>query len=243
VFRFIKSKIPTQLKRAVRQVALDPAKRVIDDWTIRRSITKLRASIVPDRKLIETLHHAWGNESFSADVTYINEIVARVVNCRAPILESGSGLTTIVAGVLAEKHGLTVWSLEQDREWTEHVAQALVKNGIRNVELRYAPLREYAGYVWYDIEVLDLPKHFDLVLCDGPAVFEHWGPSHDQWRYGVLPVLASKGIQVGEILLDDATEPRAANLLNRWFKEFGFKHQLIHTSDGDYALISRERRP
>lgn len=208
---------------------------------MRGSITKLRAGAAPDRELLQTLRRAWGNESFSADVTYLSELAARVVSCRASILECGSGLTTIVAGVLAEKRGLTVWSLEQDREWAEHVARALVKNSIRNIELRYTPLCKYADYVWYDIAGLDLPKRFDLVLCDGPAVFEHWGPSHAQWRYGVLPVLASRGTQLGEVLLDDATEPRAANLLNRWFDEFGFQHQLIHASDGDCALVSCKR--
>ncbi len=119
------------------------------------------------------------------------------------------------------------------------VGHRLRQNNIRNVELRHAPLRDYGGYVWYDISTFDLPDHFELVLCDGPAVFEEWGDAHAQWRYGVLPVLAARGITVGEILLDDATEPRGANLLLRWRQEFGMDHRLFQAVDGDCAIASR----
>jgi len=214
---------------------------MIDDWRLHRSIVKLRASKTPDRELLEMLRRAWGNESMSADVTYISELAARVMNCRTSILECGSGITTIVAAVLAEKRGLTVWTLEQDRDWARYVERAVARNGIRNTKIIYAPLHEYDGYVWYDVDRLELPTRFDLVLCDGPFIIEQWGASHAQWRYGVLPVLASRGIELGEILLDDATEPRASNVLKRWFEEFGFKHKLISAADGDCALVSRER--
>jgi len=238
---YIKSKTPALIKRGVRRALVDPAKRMIDDWKLHRSIVKLRASKTPDRELLETLRRAWGNESFSADVTYLNQLVARVQNCRTSILECGSGLTTIVAAVVAEKRGLTVWTLEQDRDWARYVERAAARNGIRNTKIIYAPLQEYDGYVWYDIDRLELPKRFDLVLCDGPALFDHWRASHAQWRYGVLPVLARSGIELGELLLDDATEPRASNVLKRWFEEFGLKHKLIFAADGDCALVSRER--
>ena len=68
--------------------------------------------------------------------------------------------------------------------------------------------------MWYDLTGIDLPEHFELVVCDGPAVLDHWGDSYLMWRYGVLPVLKERGVTVGEMLLDDATEPRGANLLS-----------------------------
>jgi hypothetical protein len=79
---------------------------------------------------------------------------------------------------------------------------------------------------------------FDLVLCDGPAVFEHWGVPWAQWRFGVLPSLSKRGILVRKILLDDATEPRAANLLRRWNDEFGMGHRILNTQDGDIAVVA-----
>ena len=158
------------MKQAVRQSVVDPTTRVIDDWRLRRSIVKLRASEAPDKKLLEILHSAWGNESFSADVTYLGELAARVMRCRGSILECGSGLTTIVAAVVAEKRDLTVWTLEQDRDWAGYVERAVARNGIRNAKISYAPLHEYDGHVWYDISGLEFPERFDLVVCDGPAV-------------------------------------------------------------------------
>lgn len=233
----IKARLPRSLKRAVRQGLLDPFQRQLSDRRLRKLISSFRANPSPDRGLLEQFRRAWGNESFSADVTYVSEVVSHVSRCSAPVLECGSGLTTLVAGLAGERRDVTVLSLEQDREWADFVTQRLRMNGIHNVELRYAPLRDYGGFVWYDVESVTLPEYFELVLCDGPAVFEEWGAAHAQWRYGVLPVLASRGVKVERILLDDATEPRAAGLLRRWRQEFGMGHTLIPASDGDCVVV------
>jgi hypothetical protein len=240
LLKYVKSKTPAFVKQGVRHSVVDPTIRAIDAWRLHRAIVKLRSGKTPDRELLGILRRAWGNESFSADVTYLSELAARVASCSGPILECGSGLTTIVAAAIAEQRDLVVWALEQDLDWARHVAGVAARSGIRNTRISHAPLREYDGHVWYDIKGLQLPKRFDLVMCDGPAVFEHWGLSHAQWRYGVLPVLASRGISLGEILLDDATEPRASGVLKRWSEEFGFKHELISAADGDCAVASRE---
>lgn len=234
----IKARLPRSLKRTVRQGLLDPFQRRVSDRRLRKLIDILRADTPPDRDLLERFRRAWGNESFSADVTYVSEVVSHVSRCSAPVLECGSGLTTLVAGLVGEKRNVTVLSLEQDREWADFVTRRLRKNGIHNVELLYTPLREYGGFVWYDVESVALPEYFELVLCDGPAVFEEWGEAHAQWRYGVLPVLTSRGVKVDRILLDDATEPRAAGLLRRWRQEFGMGHTLTQAADGDCAVIS-----
>lgn len=234
----IKARLPRSLKRTVRQGLLDPFQRRVSDRRLRKLIDVLRADTPLDRDLLERFRRAWGNESFSADVTYVSEVVSHVSRCSAPVLECGSGLTTLVAGLVGEKRNVTVLSLEQDREWADFVTRRLRKNGIHNVELLYAPLREYGGFVWYDVESVALPEYFELVLCDGPAVFEEWGEAHAQWRYGVLPVLTSRGVKVDRILLDDATEPRAAGLLRRWRHEFGTASTLIRASDGDCAVVS-----
>ena len=65
------------------------------------------------------------------------------------------------------------------------------------------------------------------MLCDGPAVLEPWGPEiRAAWRVGVLPVLSKQGITVDEVLLDDADEPRAARLLERWRRDFGCEPEV-----------------
>lgn len=235
----IKSRIPRSLKRIVRQSPLNLLQRQVTDWHLQQSVRVFRSSSAPDRGLIENLWRAWGNESWSADVTYVSEVVSRVGRSATDVLECGSGLTTLAAALVGEGHDLTIWSLEQDPEWVDFVSQRLRRYNIRNVKLINAPLRDYGGYVWYDIDNVDLPNHFELVLCDGPAVLEKWGGSYANWRYGILPVLAEKGIRVDEVLLDDATEPRAANLLLRWRTEFGMSHRMIQSGDGDCAVVTK----
>lgn len=239
MLKIIKSLAPKPLKRAVRRSLLEPLRARAGERLLRRCVREFRSWRAADRALVERFRRAWGNESFSADVTYVSEVIARAGACEAPVLECGSGLTTLVAALAAERRGVTVWSLEQDAGWLGFVGRRLAGNGVRNVRLLYAPLKAYGDYVWYDLDGVELPDSFGLVLCDGPAVFEGWGEAHAQWRYGVLPVLAARGVRVGEILLDDATEPRAASLLDRWRREFGMGHRLIETDDGDCAVVTR----
>jgi hypothetical protein len=202
-----------------------------------RCIAELRESPAPNKELFARMRRAWGNEGFSADSTYVTEVARRVMASPGPVLECGSGLTTLVAGVLAEKRGLEVVSLEQDRDWAAHIHRALRKHDLETVRVEYAPLREYSGYVWYDVSGIQLPAMIDLVLCDGPAVFDNWGRLHEKWRYGVLPVLKERGISIREILLDDVDEPRAADLLKSWQQDFGTNHRIFHSADGDCAEV------
>lgn len=236
----IKSLIPLPLKRAVRRNLLDPFWRLISDRQLEQSVRVLRTSIAPSRYQIEKFRRAWGNEAFSADVTYVSEVLSHVRCCTGSVLECGSGLTTLAAALAAEGRDITIWSLEQDPEWAEIVGRRLRAHDIRNVILRHAPLKDYGGYVWYDVSRIDLPNHFALVLCDGPAVFKEWGDAEAQWRYGVLPVLSARAISVSEILLDDAEEPRAANVLRSWRQEFGLGHRMLQTADGDCAIVGAQ---
>ena len=240
VMRGLAARVPTPLKRYVRQALLEPAKRRIDDWVLGRAIKSLRGSGSVDQALLRSMRRAWGNEAYSADLSYLGEVATRVSSCRGPVLECGSGLTTILAGVLTEARGVIVYTLEQDRGWADVIERALTRYRIRHVQVIYAPLQHYDGFVWYDrTAMLELPKWFELVVCDGPAVLEHWGPTvHAQWRYGVLPALAAQSASAGEVLLDDAEEPRAQALLRRWQEEFGTSHRMIHSADGASAVVS-----
>jgi hypothetical protein len=238
----IRSLIPLGLKSVTRRAIIDPVRRRLHDRDLGRLLNDLRKASTVQRGTLEAIRLAWGNESFSADIDYMVEMVSRIEKCRGPILECGSGVTTVVAGVMAGKRNLKVWSLEQDYNWSQFIELRLRKNNIHNVELMHRPLRRYDDFVWYEIDNLTLPMQVDLVLCDGPAVFQEWGKEEAQWRYGVVPILAKRGATVREILLDDATEPRAQNLLQRWRQEFGMESRMIRTSHGDCAVVSRNNQ-
>jgi hypothetical protein len=225
------------IKSYARGKLIRPARHVWDEWTLRRSVETLRKSDLPDLNLLKRMRRAWGNEGFSADVTYLRELAKRVVTCRGPILECGTGLTTIIAGILADKRKLQVWCLEQESAWAEVIERTLAKHRIRNVHVMYAPLKICGDYVWYDIETLELPKDFELVLCDGPAVFERGSVIDSRWRYGLLPTLKNRSITVHNILLDDVDDAHAEKVLALWESEFHTSQRVVHSADGDLAVI------
>jgi hypothetical protein len=230
------------LKSSVRKKLIQPARRVWDEWVLRHAVAALRrADAPPDVNLLKRMRRAWGNEGFSADVFYLHELAKRVGACRGPILECGTGLTTIIAGILADKRKLQVWCLEQENAWAEVIERALAQHRIQNVHVLFAPLRLYekpGNFVWYDVEALELPKNFELVLCDGPAVFEDRDLAiHSRWRYGLLPVLKTHSITVHDILIDDIDDPRAEQVLALWEKEFHTIQRVIHSVEGDLAVI------
>lgn len=237
MLQWVKNHTPLPLKRVAHKVALDPIGNLVSEIRVRKWVKAYRAGVATDRTFFEGIKDAWGNQAASADATYVEEVLSRVGKCTTGVLECGSGLTTLVAALVAERNGITIWSLEQKKYWARLVRRRLKQNGLKNVELRYAPLRDYGGYVWYETEGLDLPDHFELVVCDGPGVTKVWGDAYPMWRYGVLAVLKDLGVSVGEVLLDDATEPRGADLLKRWEDEFGMKHELVRATDGDFAVV------
>ena len=66
-----------------------------------------------------------------------------------PILECGSGLTTLLVGVVAQRTGNSVWSLEHLSQWAERVQDDLDKYRIDAVNFYATPLNDYGEYDWY----------------------------------------------------------------------------------------------
>ena len=233
------SRMPAQLKRSVKRTVILPAKHALDNWMLQHSIQLLRKNNTNPAVALKRLHQAWGNEDFSADLTYISVLATLVSNCRGNILECGTGITTIIAGVLAEKQNAFVYSLEQDASWADRVRQVLRDSSINRVQVSHAALHKYDGFVWYDVAEAELPKEYDLVVCDGPAVFKEWGDeAYSQWRYGLLRVLTERSSTVKVILLDDIDDARSAPILSRWEREFGITYRVIQSPDGDCAILN-----
>ena len=195
-----------------------------------------------DPQLLHDIGRAWGNEAYSADSDFMAQIAARALQGAGPFLDCGSGISTIVAATLASRYRGCVWSLEQNRAWYEHLRATLAALSIANVKLWYAPLRKYGNFVWFDLQGRSLPSKFSHVFCDGPAVFaSEWEePFFSSWRAGVVPVLEDAGIDFGEILLDDADDPRAAALRRRW-EYAGLATSVVQAATGPFILAKPRR--
>lgn len=226
------------IKKLIPKAGREAIKEALQARALRKALIPLRVNGQVSRDEMIAIRSGWGNEGFSGDVRYLEETAKLLKSCRGAVLECGTGATTIIAGVLAEKYGFGVYCLEQDAEWSARVRRALKANRLTRVQVFDAPIIRYGDYVWHDMTGIKLPKHFGAIICDGPFVDTSWGePIHPNWRYGVLPYIKQSGSKFDALLLDDVNDKRAPKVLSRWASEFGTTQDLIFASEGDCGLI------
>jgi hypothetical protein len=168
-------------------------------------------------------------------VSYLEAAAARAVALRGAVLECGSGLSTLLLGTLAERNGFSVWTLEHDREWYETVGAFIRRHNVRNVNLRYAPLRDYGdGISWYDVHAVELPEVFSLVVCDGPPNWTTPGG-----RYGVVVAMRDRFSKEWNILLDDPIAAEKTGMLARLNSVVGVQAVRHTFDDGSYFWVTR----
>jgi hypothetical protein len=221
------------LKKLVPRSVKEAAK---DLWRAQRLNRAIRELAIlgprdrPVRSTIELLRAGWGNEDYSAKVVYIEEILRQLDSTSGPILECGSGLTTLLLGVLAERRSREVWTLEHDPLWHARVEAALRKQRILGARLCLAPLVDYGGFTWY-APLEELPRRFGLVICDGPPEATPGG------RYGLLPASGDRLSAGTVVLLDDASRESESQILARWWAEAGWKFEIRDEPPTEYAVI------
>ena len=224
----LKRLVPAPLKRKAKEALLSRTfARAVED------ICTLPLGEVPAREVLERLQRGWGNEGFAAQIEYLEEVGRRAATTAGPILECGSGLTTILMGLLAGRRGVQTWSLEHIPDWRARVAGSLDQFSVPHTQVRHTLLRDYEGFSWYDAPLSELPREFQLVICDGPPGATQGG------RYGLLPILGDRLPAGSVILLDDATRSGEAEVLSRWTAEANVEVAMRTSPNGSFAVITR----
>src|SRR6185295_10761258 len=121
-------------------------------YVFRRAVRRLRKlppGRDPSTRLLRAFVYGWDNEAFSAGPDFLGAAY-RYARADGPILECGSGLSTILLGLAAQRRGGRVWSLEHDPVWVDRVRAVLEQLQITSVEVIPAPLRKYDEYRWYE---------------------------------------------------------------------------------------------
>ena len=180
-----------------------------------RGLLSLSDPLDPPPSVMRDLVKGWGNPSMSAWEEFIRAFLGCVRETDGPILECGSGLSTVLLGVAAARTARRVYSLEHSPVWAERVRGVLRRYGIANVDILVSDLRGYGQFSWYDPPLGSLPGDFSLVVCDGPPGDTAGG------RYGLLPVMRSRLKAGCIILLDDAHRPAEKEIAARWARELG----------------------
>ena len=226
------------LKRLIPPAGRDAIRNKLRDWKLRWAIQPLVATGRFTPEQLNSFRSAWSNEGFSADVRYLAETIRLLEKHRGPVLECGTGATTLIAGILGERYGFDTYCLEQDKAWGQLTRRALDYHRIRRVHILDTPLQSYGPYAWYNTTGLQLPKHFGLILCDGPFVDRCRGDAiYKSWRYGVLPFLHRTDSTFDALLLDDVNDKRARSVLQRWFADWNTRHDVISSEDGECAIV------
>jgi hypothetical protein len=221
----IKRIIPKSIKNQLREAH----RRYVFDKSI-KEFARLRGDSLPGRKLLAGLIYGWGNEGYSAETEYLSSLTERALKTRGPILECGSGLSTVLLGLIAKRTGNAVWTLEHHPEWADRVRSVIKGLGLDSVQLCLAPLRDFQQFDWYDAPLEKMPNNFQLVVCDGPPGDTRGG------RYGMLPLMREYLSSNCTILLDDAAREEEKAILEKWTQELGTRFE-IEGSEKPYAVL------
>jgi hypothetical protein len=120
----------------------------------------------------------YGGNNYAADAGTLALCVGLARKCAGPIIETGSGLSSVLMGAVTDQK---VYSLEHLFHWGMQTMAWADEAGIDNLGLCNAPLTAEG---WYDIDGLELPDKFAFGFCDGPPrchgtrmrFFEVFGP-------------------------------------------------------------------
>ena len=252
--RLARQLVPAPARRALRGMItlstegrFSPLRVPVAAWKLRRHTGRLRKSLAPleaaagpeslTLEMMQDIATAWSNPGYVGDAGFLLDLARLILRGRGPVLDCGSGISTIVAARLLAPRHERVYSLEQEEGWSRHVATRLAALGLDNVSVWHAPLRQYQDFVWYDLAGRALPSRFAVIACDGPRVLdtEYASPFYEGWRVGVVPVLEAMGITFDHIILDDEEDERAQRLLARW-RGHGLVLEAVETPTGRHVI-------
>ena len=162
-----------------------------------------------DRDLMMQLVYGWGNPGWSMELEYAQAILRFLRKTEGPILECGSGLSTIMISLLNRDRHRQLWCLEHSKDWADKVRETLHRIEVDRVMVCHTALRSFGDYSWYTVPA-GLPNAFGLVICDGPPADAPGG------RYGLVPVLREHLATGAIVLLDDVGRDEERSILKKW---------------------------
>ena len=223
---FLKPLIPKNARSLLR----DRQRRFLFDRALKKfARDPLRWSYAASPVLADLIR-GWQNEGWSAQNGFLVACLQHALTNDGPILECGSGLTTILVGLISESRGNALWSLEHIPDWAVRVDQKLQELRVHCVHQVLRPLRSYSNFSWYDPPLQTMPD-FSLVICDGPPADTPGG------RYGLVPVMKHKFRLGTRILLDDASREEEQAIAKRWAVELGADYHILG-SDAPYIILT-----
>lgn len=188
---------------------------------------------------LRLLESGWEDDGFHASLGFLNAVARIAATTRGRILELGTGLTTLLLGVIAEKTGSEIWSFEHSPSFHSRITEYIDRYRLKNVHAVLAGLRDFGDFEWYDAgSISDLPSDFSAVIVDGPPGDTKGG------RFGLMPVFHNRLAHDVQIIFDDAERAAEIEVLKAWEKGWGLK-STIHagTNNKKWARCYFEKSP
>lgn len=196
--------------------SLGAALRRMSGTTLAHVIPRVREGVETDDDYNEAVKYAGNPYAVDAPTLAVVTRVAR--NCRGPILEVGSGLSSVFMAAACPSK---VYTLEHAPHYAAQTLAWAEEAGVENLGICCAPLKD----LWYDVEAFDLPQKFALGFCDGPPRF--YGT-----RARFFEVVAPR---CTAILIDDiTTDLHYRNVAYEWAAANGKRVTML----GRVALIA-----
>ncbi|MDH3640633.1 MAG: hypothetical protein OES38_00945 [Gammaproteobacteria bacterium] len=224
----------------------------VKSWTSR--ISAYRRQLRMDRQLrgmfdslpdglsedqIIELWQTWGDDVSPSRVPYIRTSIVEAARASGPILQCGSGLSSLLIGILchqAEAPGKNLWILEHDPHWGSVIRSWLAQYEITKAHVISAPAEQFDGFVSYVMDTSRMPGNFSLALCEASSAL----PSSAR---GIVERMGEHFDHRCVILARNAKRPRDLKYLADWAKSRRAPF-LIQDAAEPYAKIAlRDQRP
>ena len=222
------------LKRLLPRPIKEGLKRRLQERRLSGAIQSMRrlpAGASPSADMLVQLEAGWSNDGMAAQLRFLEEVAQRALTTPGPILECGSGLTTLILALLAARRGVDVWTLEHFPDWHSRVSETLTRYDLPRINNILAPLKDYGDFAWYDPPLKQMPEQFALVVCDGPPGTTKGG------RVGLVPVLKDRLSPGAVILLDDVHREEEARAMASWAEVIRFDSVLKDQMRGQFAVL------
>ena len=185
----------------------------------------------PGSPVLRRLIYGWDNTLWSGLEEFLCACIHDVLKTEGPVLECGSGLSTILIGAVAKNRRIKIWSLESTEEWGSKVAKNLERYKLDSVHLCVTPIIRYDEYDWYDAPFDKFPDRFALIICDGPPSTTNGG------RSGLVQVLKTRVGAGCVVLLDDASRSEEEALAKRWEADFSASLNIIGEKKPYFRMV------
>ncbi len=201
---------------------------------LRSAVFALRRPLGPrgTRLALAALRRGWGNGHYSGHLEYLVEAFQRASRASGPILECGSGCSTIALAVAAQRAGVRLTTLEHSREWFERIEGSLRELGLDSTCLVWSSLRDFGEFEWYDVTVTNGEEPFAVVVCDGPPGGTRGG------RAGLLARMKARLARDTVILLDDAARDGEQQIISNWAESARLDVTMSTSAQGTFATIT-----